>query len=180
MDPDAAAAKQAVGFTGQLNERIVPVAPVLTVLPPALMNRSVMVSNMEAGFQHQGNGKLADGVPAVIGDVAHRDPLFFGAGNVHHVVAGGRHGNQLQVRAALQNPPGHRGLIDDGDLCAVQPADHLILVIQSDPIINSHVPQRLQRRPAQIAGIFRISVQYYNFHRIPPFHAKGQIFSSPL
>ncbi len=61
VDADAAAAQQTEGLARQLDERVVPVAPVRAVLPFALVDGAVMVADVETGFQHQGDGELTDG-----------------------------------------------------------------------------------------------------------------------
>lgn len=165
VDADAAAAQQAVGLARQLHQGIIPVAPVLAALPLALVDRPVMVADVEAGLQQQGDGELADGVAAVVGHVAHGDALLPGVSNVHHVEAGSRHGDHFQVGAAVQDPAGHRGLVDDGDLRAADPADHLVLVVQADPLIEGHVSQGLQGLPAEVAGIFRVAVCHNDVHK---------------
>ena len=166
VDADAAAAQQTEGLARQLDEGIVPVAPVRAVLPLALVDGAVMVADVEAGFQHQGDGELTDGIAAVIGHVAHGDALFLGIGHVHHIVAGGHHRDELQVGAAVNNLSGDLRLVDDGDLRVTDPADALILVSRVDAVVVRHLAQGFQRGPAQIAGVFHVAVCYNDFHRM--------------
>ena len=128
------------------------------------MDGAVMVADVQAGFQHQGDGELADGIAAVVGHVAHGDALFLGIGHVHHVVAGGQHRDELQVGTAVNDLPGHGGLVDDSNLRVTDPADGFILIAQADAVIVCHLTQGFQRGPAQVAGILGIAVQYYDFH----------------
>ena len=166
VDADAAAAQQTEGLARQLDEGVVPVAPVRAVLPFALVDGAVMVADVETGFQHQGDGELADGIAAVVGHVAHGDALFLGIGHVHHVVAGGQHRDELQVGTAVNDLPGHGGLVDDGDLRVTDPADGFILIGQADAVIVCHLTQGFQRSPAQVAGVFHVAVCYNDFHRM--------------
>ena len=161
VDADAAAAQQTEGLARQLDEGVVPVAPVRAVLPFALVDGAVMVADVQAGLQHQGDGELADGIAAVVGHVAHGDALFLGIGHVHHVVAGGHHRDELQVGTAVNDLPGHGGLVDDGNLRVTDPADGFILIGQADAVIVCHLTQGFQRSPAQVAGVFGVAVKNY-------------------
>ena len=128
------------------------------------MDGAVMVADVETGFQHQGDGELADGIAAVVGHVAHGDALFLGIGHVHHVVAGGHHCDELQVGAAVNDLPCHGGLIDDGNLRITDPVDGFILIGQADAVIVCHLTQGFQRSPAQVAGVFHVAVCYNDLH----------------
>ena len=125
-----------------------------------------MVADVETGFQHQGDGELADGIAAVVGHVAHGDALFLGVNHVHHVVAGGHHCDELQVGAVVNDLPGHGGLVDDSNLRVTDSADGFILIAQADTVIVCHLTQGFQRSPAQVAGVFHVAVCYNDLHRM--------------
>ena len=169
VDADTAAAQQTEGLARQLDERIVPVAPVRAVLPLALVDGPIMVADVQAGLQHQGDGELADGIAAVVGHVAHGDALFLGVSHVHHVVAGGHHCDELQVGAVVNDLPGDLRLVDDGDLRVADPTDALILVSRVDAVVVRHLAQGFQRGPAQVAGVFHVAVCYNDLHRMCSF-----------
>ena len=97
VDADTAAAQQAVGLTRQLDEGIVPVTPFVTILPLAVMDGLVMMADVEAGFQHQSNSELADGIATVVRNVAHGDAPLSGGSQIHHVETSGQYGDHFHI-----------------------------------------------------------------------------------
>ena len=164
MIADLAAAEQAVGFACKLNEGIIPVAPLVAVLPLAVVNGLVVVADVQAGFKHQGDGELADGVAAVVGHVAHGNALLLGIGDVHHVIAGGKYRDELDVRALVQRRTRDGGLVHHNNLCVTDALGNERGFRVGGAVIDRYIAELLQLAPAQIAGIFRIAVEYNNFH----------------
>ena len=116
VDADAAAAQQTEGLAGQLNEGIVPVTPFVTVLPLAVMDGLVMMADVEAGFQHQSNSELADGIAAVVRHVAHGDAPLSGGSQIHHVETSGQYGDHFHIGTFFQGGLGNGGFVHHHDL----------------------------------------------------------------
>ena len=164
MDVDVAAAKQTIGLASQLDEGIVPVAPVLAIGPSAGIDRFAVVADVMADLQQQRDGKLTDGAGAVHRDVAHRDPLFLCVGNINDIVTGGLHRDELQVGAGVNDLFRNNALVCHRDVGITDTAKHLFLVIRSDAVIHRQLAKRPQGLPTQITGVLRVSVCYYNLH----------------
>ena len=165
---DAAKADDAHSLPRQLNEGIVPEAPVGAALPLALVDHPVVVADVVADFQQQANGELAHGIRAVGGDIADYDAPFLGVVHVNHIVARGQNADEFQVGTGIHNLPVHRGLVGVNRLGIPDSADNLGVVVHRGPVIDPQLPQRLQPTPAQVPGVFRIAVQYNDFHRNQP------------
>ena len=165
---NAAEADNANGLALQLDEGVVPVAPVDAVGPVAGVDGGVVVADVVAHLQQQGDGKLADRGGAVGGHVGDGDALFGGVDVVHHVVAGGQHGNHFHAGAGVDDLFGDGGLVGKHHLRVPDAGDGLVLVGEAGAVIDRQLSQLPQLVPAQVAGIFGISVQYYDFHEIYP------------
>ena len=166
VDADAAAAQQAIGLACHLDEGIIPVAPLLAVLPLALVDGTIVMADVEAGLQHQGDGELADGIAAVVGHVADGDAFLLGIGNIHHIVSGGQYSDQFQVGALIHGGLGDGGLVQDGHIGVANALGNEIRFLIGSAVIDHQLAQLLQSAPAQVARVFRIAVQHNDFHTI--------------
>ena len=164
VDADVPASQQAVGLARQLDQRIVPVAPVGAALPLAGLHRLVMVADVVADLQQQGDGELADRLGAVHRHVGNGDALFLCVGHVHHVVAGGQHGDEAHGGAGVDGPAGDGGLVGEDHLRVGDAGDDLLLVRQAGAVIHRQLAQLLQLPPAQVPGVLRIAVQNHDLH----------------
>ena len=166
VDADVAAAQQAVGLASQLDEGIVPVAPVGAVLPLAGVDGVAVVADVVADLQQQGDGELADGTGAVHRHVGHADALLLGIGDVDDVVAGGQHGDVLDAGAGVKGPAADGGLVGDDHLGVADAGDDLLFVGEAGAVIDRQIAQLVQSVPAEIAGVLRVSVQYHDLHSV--------------
>ena len=128
------------------------------------MDGLVMMADVEAGFQHQSNSELADGVAAVVGHVAHGNAPLLGGSQVHHIETSGQYGNHFHIGTFFQGGLGNGGFVHHHDLRVTNALSNEGRFLIGSAVINRYLAQRFQRGPAQIAGIFRIAVQYYDFH----------------
>ena len=117
-----------------------------------------MMGGVVADLQQQGDGELAHGGCAVGGDIGQGDALLPRVRRIHHVVAGGQHGDVPQLGTCVDDASGDGGLVGHGDLRPGQTDDGLLLVRQGGAVIYGDLAECFQRRPAQVAGIFGISV----------------------
>ena len=162
--PDAAKADDTDRLALQFDKGIVPVAPVGVVRPITGVHALAVMTDMVADLQQQRNRELADRRRAVGRHVHDGDALFAGIVVIDHVVARSQNGNELNVRALVDR------FARDG--CLVHHHDFRITDALGDQrrlrvgraVIGRHAAELFQLTPAQITGIFRISVQYYNFH----------------
>ena len=168
VDADVPAAKQAVCLSRQLDQGVVPVAPVRALFPFPALYRIIMITDVMADFKQQGDGKLADGMGAVDRHVGDRDALLFCAGYVDHVIAGGQHGDEAHGGTGVHHSAGDGGLVGEDHLRTADPGDDLVLIGEAGAVVNRQVSQLLQFSPAEIAGVFRVSVQNDDVHFIPP------------
>ena len=90
------------------------------------------------------------------------------AGYVDHVIAGGQHGDEAHGGAGVDGPAGDGGLVGEDHLRTADPGDDLVLIGEAGAVVNRQVSQLLQFSPAEIAGVFRVSVQNDDVHFIPP------------
>ena len=148
----------------ELNERVIPEAPVGAAGPAAGMDGVAVVADVVAGLEQQGDGILADRGGAVGRDVADGDTALPGAGDIHDVVARGQHADHFDVGAGLEDRPRQRRLVGQHDLGIRDARDRLRGICQARPVIDRHLRQLPQPIPAQIAGIFRITIQNHKFH----------------
>ena len=165
MDADAAAAEKAVGHTGQLDERIVPVAPVGVVFPLALVHGAVVMADVQAAFEHERDGELADGITAVVRHIGDRDALLAGIVDVDNVEARGEHRDKAEIRAGVEHGAADGRLVREDDLRIADAADDLRVVVGC-AIVDRDLAQLFQLRPAQIARVFGVSVQNNDFHGV--------------
>ena len=161
---DAAEADDAGGLAVQLDEGVVPVAPVDVIGPLAFVDSLVVVADVVAHLQQQGDGVLAHTGGAIGGHVAHRDPLLLGIVIVDHIVAGGQHSDHLQIGTLVHGLLGDGGLVGDDHLRVADPFRDDGGLHIGGPVIDRQFPHAAQLIPAQIAGIFRITIQHYDFH----------------
>ena len=164
VPPDVPQADKAQGLALQLDEGIVPVAPVLAVFPFALIDGFAVMADVVAHLQQQGDGELADGGGAVGGHVGDGDALRPGVDIVHHVVAGGQYGDVFDAGTGVQHLPGDGGLVGQHYLRVPNAVDCLLPVREAGAIVDRQFPQGPEGLPAEIAGVFRVAVQYHNFH----------------
>ena len=113
-----------------------------------------------ADFQQQRDGKLADRIRSVCWDISHHDTGLFTCLCIHNIKSGGQHADIFQIPARGNCFPGDRRLVHDDYLGIPNPLRNFIF---RSPVVYRHIPQRLKTFPAQIARVFRISVQYNNF-----------------
>ena len=125
MDADAAAAEKAVGHTGQLDERIVPVAPVGVVFPLALVHGAVVMADVQAAFEHERDGELADGITAVVRHIGDRDALLAGIVDVDNVEARGEHRDKAEIQTGVEHGAADGRLVREDDLRIADAADDL-------------------------------------------------------
>ena len=130
------AAVQAVCLSRQLDQGVVPVAPVRALFPFPALYRIIMITDVMADFKQQGDGKLADGMGAVDRHVGDRDALLFCAGYVDHVIAGGQHGDVFYARACIHDILCDRCLVGDDHLSISDTGNDLILIRYAGPVIN--------------------------------------------
>ena len=161
---NAAEADDADRLMLELNERVIPEAPVGAAGPAAGMDSVAVVADVVAGLEQQGDGILADRGGAVGRDVADGDAALPGAGDIHDVVARGQHADHFDVGAGLEDRPRQRRLVGQHDLGVRDARDRLRGICQARPVIDRHLRQLPQPIPAQIAGIFRITIQNHKFH----------------
>ena len=117
-----------------------------------------MQPDMVADLQQQRHGKLRHRRRAVGGHVGNGDAALPCVRIVHDVIARCQHADEAQRRAGVQHGGGERRLVRQHDLGAADALDDLRLVRQARTVVDRQLTQRAQRVPAQIAGIFRISI----------------------
>ena len=161
---DLAEADDAHGLAGELNERIIPEAPVVIMLPAALAYGGTVVSHMVADLQQQRNGKLADGGGAVGRDVGDADALFPGVVIVDDVISRGQNRDVLQIRAGVEDRFADGALVGEDDLSVADALGDDFVVI-GRAVIDRQVTEGSQGFPAQITGVFGVAVENYDFHR---------------
>ena len=122
------------------------------------------MADVVADLQQQGDGELADGVGAVHRDIGDRDAPLPAAGHVYHVVAGGQYGDVFDAGTGVQHLPGDGGLVGQHYLRVPNAVDCLLPVPGAGAIVDRQFPQGPEGLPAEIAGVFRVAVQYHNFH----------------
>ena len=155
---NAAKADNTDGLTLQLNEGVVPIAPVDTVGPVAGVNGGVVMADVMAYLQQQGDGKLAHRGGAIGGHIGDGNPLLFGVFIIHYVVAGGQHRNHLHAGAGVDDLFGDGGLVGKDHLRIPDAGDGLVLVGEAGAVIDRQITQPAQFVPAQVTGIFGIAV----------------------
>ena len=164
---DASKADDANGFARQFNERIIPIAPVGICSPVSVVDRRAVMADMVADLQQQSNRELTDRCCSIGRHVDDRNALFPCVLIVHNVIARRKDCNQPDIRARINRRAGDRRLIHNDDFrIANALRDQRGFCIRC-AVINGQFSKRLQPFPTQIAGVFRISVQYYKLHSSP-------------
>ena len=113
---DAPEADDAHGLSLQLDQRIVPVAPVNAFSPFSFMDSLVMVADVMADLKEKSDGELTDRGGSVCRNIHNRNSLFSGVVIVDDIVAGGESRDQLDTRTLVDGLTGDRGLICDDNL----------------------------------------------------------------
>lgn len=161
---DAPEADDADGLVLQLDERIVPEAPVVIRRPAAFVYGPVVMADMVADLEQKRDRELADRRRAVGRDVADGDALFFCIRIVDDIVARGQHRDHFKVRALVYGPLRDRGLVHDHDLRVSDALGDQGRFDVRRAVIDRDLAQRLEPVPAQITGVFRVAVQNNDFH----------------
>ena len=99
---DAAKADDADRLALQLDERVVPIAPVGVVRPVTGVYTLAVVTDVVADLQQQRDGELADRRRAVGRHVHDGDTLFAGIIIIDHVVARRQNSDKLDIRALIK------------------------------------------------------------------------------
>ena len=183
---DAAKTNDADRFALELDERIVPVAPVGVIGPVARVDRLAVMADVVADLEQQGNRELADGGGAIGRDVADGNPLFLRVIVVDNVVARGQNRNQFDIRALVNCFLRDGGLVHDHDLGVSNALGNEGRLLISRAVINRNFAQCFKPFPAQISGVFGVAVQNNNFHgntsrfKIVVLHVIQAAFPTPL
>ena len=98
----AAKADDADSLALQLDERVVPIAPVGVVRPVTGVYTLAVVTDVVADLQQQRDGELADRRRAVGRHVHDGDALFAGIIIIDHVVARRQNSDKLDIRALIK------------------------------------------------------------------------------
>ena len=147
----------------KLDERIVPETPVLRVLPAPLMHGLRVVRNVMAYLEQHRYGKLRDGGGAVGRDVADRYAASLCVFIVDDVIARRSDGDIFKAGAGVDDRVAYRDLVCDDDLRLAYAADDLRLIVRA-AVIDRIFAELTEPVPAQVAGVFRISVKNNCFH----------------
>jgi hypothetical protein len=161
---DVAEADDAHGEAFELDLRIVSIAEIDAVLPLAGMYGIAVISDVVACFEEQSDGELGNGSYAVDRNVAYGDALALRVGDVDYRVTGGDAAYELNVGACVEDLLGERGLVGEND---VSVADAFYCRFESllCTVINDKFVDLVSYgSPAQISGIFAITVKTYKFH----------------
>ena len=143
------------------------------------MDRRAVMADMMADLQQQCDRILADRCRAVGRHIHDRDALFLRVFVIHDVVARRQNRNQPDIRARIHCRAGDRRFVHDHDLGVADALrDQRGLGIRR-AVVDRQLAQRLQFRPAQVAGIFRVAVQYNNFHDILSFSGSTALRANP-
>jgi hypothetical protein len=87
-------------------------------------------------------------------------PFSRAAADVHDVVACRQYADEAHVRAGVKRFPRDRRLIGVDD---IRVAYALRDAVGARPVVHRQFAESGQSIPGQIAGIFRITVEYYDF-----------------
>ena len=85
------------------------------LLPDARFDVLPVREQIAAQRQYHREGMFRHGVYRIVADIGDRDSVLLAVPDVDHVVAGGRHGDHLQLRQLLERLRPHRHLVDDRD-----------------------------------------------------------------
>ena len=119
---------------------------------------------MVAQLQQKRDGKLRDRRRAVGRDICDQNALFLCIGAVDNVVARGEHRHKFQIRTCVERGAADRRLVDDGDLSLTDALGNDGCICVGGAVVDGDLSEGAQRVPAQVAGIFRVSVQNNDLH----------------
>ena len=122
-----------------------------------------------ANLQQQRNGKLADGECSVDRHVGHWDSPLLGKRRVNDIIPGSQHRQEAYGRARLHGTPGNGRLVGHNNVGVSDPANDLLLVRETGALINRQTAQLLKALPAQVPGIFGVTIQNHDFHKIASY-----------
>ncbi|MPM72368.1 hypothetical protein SDC9_119342 [bioreactor metagenome] len=159
--PDAAKADDAHRLSFQLDERIVPEAPVDIAAPAARVHRVAVMRHVMADFEQHSDCKLPHRRRAIGRDIANGDSALFCGGSIHNVVACRQHADVLHARACRQRLSRERRLVGQNRVRIFDAGDDFLL---RRAVVHRHLAERFQRAPAQVSGVEGKSIQYYDFH----------------
>ena len=158
---DAAEAHDAHGFACQLHQGIVPETPVRIGVPFAVVHSRTVGFHVLADRQQVGEHHLRHGSGAIGGDVGHGNVAFFGRSHIHHVVAGSQYAHVTKLRTCVHGFRRDGALVDD-DGFGITDAGHDFIGLGA--VVYRQGAKAFKALPAQIPGVFGISVQDYDFH----------------
>ena len=85
---DPAITNDSHGFARQLDQRVIPEAPVRVFRPSAFLHCLIMMPDVMADLQQQSDGKLSHRICTISRDIGYHNPPLLGRLHVHHIVAG--------------------------------------------------------------------------------------------
>ena len=91
---------------------------------------------MVAQLQQHGDCKLTHGSSSVRRHIGKGDPFFPCIYIVHHIIAGGQHGDVFYARACIHDILCDRCLVGDDHLSISDTGNDLILIRYAGPVIN--------------------------------------------
>ncbi len=142
----------------QLDHREIPIAPVNVILPFSCFHRVRMMLIMRAYLKQKTYRVLTDDLCSVCRNVHDRNAFLTGVRIIHYVISCSEYGNRLQIRAGIYGRFRNRGLVGNCNICiADRLSDHRRLHI-GNSVVNFQFSECFQGFPAQITGIFGISV----------------------
>ena len=94
----------------------------------------------------------------------HGDALFLRVIVVDHVVARGKNRNQLDIRALVDRFLRNGCFVHDHDVSVSNALGNQGRLGVRRAVVDRHLAQRLETIPAQIAGIFGVTVKNHDFH----------------
>ena len=127
-----------------------------------------MVTHAMTQFQKKCHGKLPYRVGSVGRNIAYRDPSLLCRLDIHHIVAGGKDGNELQIRAGIHDPLRNGHFVDQNDIRIPDAFDDLLFIVFR-PVIDDQFTELPKGFPVQIAGILAVSVRNNQFHDLSSF-----------
>ena len=146
--------------------------------PGPIEHLAGVLSDVQAQLQHQRDRHLGDIGGRVRRHVADRDAAPARLVEIDDVIAGGRQGDQLEVRRPVERLliPDHLGR--DDDLDALHP---LAQRLARCALVHGHVAVALEPIPTQIAGIAHIPLQHRDVHpALPPILISDKALAGPI
>ena len=159
---DAPIADHAQRFAGKLCKRIIPETEVTPVRPAALLHGGVVCAHMVAQFQQQRKSVLRHRHGAVGGYVGDHNAALTGGLHIHHIIARRQHAYVANLRAGGKGLRSDRRFVGDNNFRIANAGDDFI---RRRVLVYGQIAQRGKAVPAQIAGVFGISIQNHDFHR---------------